>query len=237
MSSRERSWMRDEVVLALELYLGHGVVSLGNCASLSRELRAYPVEGHLAAKSSFRNPEAVRSKLYNLQWLDTDGAQGRPNAGAQTVAVWEAFGRDQSRVQGEAAAIRRAIADARSGSSETADASYETDETGVRIVAHRRRERDSGLVHRKRAQALRQTGALACEACGFDSNAEWGVEGIIDCHHLKPVSELEPGTKTRLADTRLLCPNCHRLVHSRRPWLSWQELLKLVRDGDSTPDP
>lgn len=231
MPSRRRSWMRDEVALALELYLRDGVVSLGNCASLSRELRAFPIEGHLATDSSFRNPESVRSKLYNLQWLDTNGARGRPNAGAQTVAVWEAFGRDQSRVQTEAVAIRRAIADAESEGAGAGDDGYEADETGVRIVAHRRRERDPGLVRRKRAQVLRRTGSLACEACGFDSNSEWGVEGIIDCHHLKPVSELEPGTKTRLSHTRLLCPNCHRLVHSRRPWLSWQELLDLVGDG------
>jgi 5-methylcytosine-specific restriction enzyme A len=231
MPSRRRSWMKDEVVLALELYLDAGVVSLGNCASLSEELRAFPVEGHFAADPSFRNPEAVRSKLYNLQWLDTDGAQGRPNAGAQTVAVWEAFGRDQSRVQTEAVAIRRALVDAESKGAGGGDDGYETDETEVTIVAHRRRERDPRLVRRKRAQVLRRTGSLACEACGFDSNAEWGIEGIIDCHHLKPVSELEPGTKTKLSDTRLLCPNCHRLVHSRRPWLSWEELLDLVRDG------
>jgi 5-methylcytosine-specific restriction protein A len=231
MQSRRRSWMRDEVVLALELYLREGVVSLGKCASLSGELRAFPVEGHFAAKSSFRNPQSVRSKLYNLQWLDTDGAHGRPNAGAQTVGVWEVFGRDQSRVQAEAVAIRQATAVAKSEGAGGGDDGYETDETGIKIVAHRRRERDPGLVRRKRAQVRRRTGSLACEACGFDSNSEWGVEGIIDCHHLKPVSELEPGTKTKLSDTRLLCPNCHRLVHSRRPWLSWQELLDLVGDG------
>jgi predicted HNH restriction endonuclease len=43
------------------------------------------------------------------------------------------------------------------------------------------------------------------------------------------VSELEPGRATRLADVRLLCPNCHRLVHSRRPWLTWEELLGRVQ--------
>jgi 5-methylcytosine-specific restriction protein A len=229
MPSRKRSWTRDEVILALELYLDQGVVSLGNCVSLSQELRALPIEGHLAADLSFRNPEAVRSKLYNLQWLDTDGTQGRPNAGAQTVTVWKEFGDDRSRVEAEASAIRQAIADTESEGGQVEDDGYETDESGVRIVAHRRRERDAGLVRLKRAQVLRQTGSLACEACGFDSKAEWGVEGIVDCHHLKPVSELEPGTKTKLSDTRLLCPNCHRLVHSRRPWLSWQELLDLVR--------
>jgi hypothetical protein len=41
--------------------------------------------------------------------------------------------------------------------------------------------------------------------------------------------ELEPGQATKLADVRLLCPNCHRLVHSRSEWLAWEELLDYVR--------
>jgi 5-methylcytosine-specific restriction enzyme A len=102
-------------------------------------------------------------------------------------------------------------------------------ESGIRLVAHRRRERDADLPRRKRAQVKRLTGALACEACGFDSDAAWGVEGIVECHHLLSVSELEPGQTTKLADVRLLCPNCHRLVHSRSEWLAWEELLDYVR--------
>jgi 5-methylcytosine-specific restriction protein A len=66
------------------------------------------------------------------------------------------------------------------------------------------------------------------EACTFDSEEAWGVEGIVDCHHLKAVSDLAPGETTKLADVRLLCPNCHRLVHHRRPWLTWDELIELV---------
>lgn len=191
-----------------------------------------PIEQHLATDPSFRNTQSVRSKLYNLQWLDTDGVRGRPNAGAQTVAVWEHYADDMSRVEAEAREIRRALADAEQHESSGADDDdYEVDESAIKIVAHRRRERDQGLVHRKRRQVLRRTGALACEACGFDSKAKWGVEGIIECHHLLPVSELEPGHKTRLADVRLLCPNCHRLVHSRRPWLEWAELLNTVRSS------
>jgi 5-methylcytosine-specific restriction protein A len=216
-------------VLALELYLREGVVGLGRCRLLSEELRSLPIEQHLAADPSFRNTQSVRSKLYNLQWLDTDGARGRPNAGTQTVAVWEHFGGDAHRVEVEAREIRRALADAEYIEEAAEDDDYEVDESAVKVVAHRRRERDHGLVHRKRHQVLRRTGALACEACGFDSNADWGVEGIVDCHHLKPVSELEPGRKTRLADVRLLCPNCHRLVHSCRPWLTWEELLSRVQ--------
>lgn len=234
MPSRKQSWTRDEVVLALELYLRLGVVGLGSCLSLSGELRSLPIERHLAADQSFRNTQSVRSKLYNLQWLDTDGARGRPNAGATTVAVWERFGRDQPRVEAEAVEIRRALADAADHDDASTDDDYEVDESAVKVVAHRRRERDQGLVLRKRRQVLRRTSALACEACGFDSHAEWNVEGIVECHHLTPVSELEPGRTTKLADVRLLCPNCHRLVHSRRPWLTWGELLGLVQSREGS---
>jgi 5-methylcytosine-specific restriction protein A len=228
MASRKRSWMYDEVVLALQLYLREGVGSLAQARPLSEELRVWPVEGHFAADPSFRNEQSVRSKLYNLQWLATDGARGRGNAGAQTEEVWREFGADLERVDTAAAEIRKALATV-DRSSAAAEDEYETDESGIRLVAHRQRERDADLPRRKRAQVKRLTGALACEACGFDSNAAWGVEGIIECHHLIPVSELEPGETTKLADVRLLCPNCHRLIHSRSKWLTWEELLAYVQ--------
>jgi 5-methylcytosine-specific restriction enzyme A len=228
LQSRQRTWIRDEVVLALELYLRDGVVSLGACRPLSLELRGVPIEGELAADPSFRNAQAVRSKLYNLQWLDTEGAHGRANAGTQTVVVWEQFGRDRERIEREASAIRRELRDASSERGMGWDG-YEAEEGNVRIVAHRRRERDPQLRRRKREQILRGTGALACEACGFDSKERWGLEGIIECHHLVPVSELPPGSKTKLSDVRLLCPNCHRLVHAGSEWLTWEQLLAIVR--------
>lgn len=220
--------MYDEVTLALQLYLRKGVGSLEQAKPLSEELRAWPIEGHFAAEPSFRNEQSVRSKLYNLRWLATDGTRGRGNVGAQTEAVWREFGADLERVDATAAEIRKALATVAHGSTSAED-EYESDESGIRLVAHRQRERDSDLPRRKRAQVKRLTGALACEACGFDSSAAWGVEGIIECHHLIPVSELEPGETTKLADVRLLCPNCHRLVHSRGKWLTWEELVAYVQ--------
>jgi 5-methylcytosine-specific restriction protein A len=229
LPSRRKTWIRDELVLALELYLRDGVVNLVACEPLSAELRAFPLEEHLADNPSFRNPDSVRSKLYNIQWLDTGGAHGRGKVGTQTVLAWEEFGRDRARVEAEAAVIRRNLAEINSGGGVVGEDDYEAQEGGIRIVAHRQRERDPELGRRKREEALRQTGALACEACGFDSSERWGVEGIIECHHLVPVSELPPGSGTKLSDVRLLCPNCHRLVHSGREWFTWEQLLAIVR--------
>jgi 5-methylcytosine-specific restriction protein A len=41
---------------------------------------------------------------------------------------------------------------------------------------------------------------------------------------------LRPGAKTRLSDLHLLCANCHRMVHAKRPWLTLDELKGYVRE-------
>ena len=54
-------------------------------------------------------------------------------------------------------------------------------------------------------------------------------EDFIECHHTLPVSELTPDSKTRIEDIALLCANCHRMVHRRRPWLRIEDLRKLLQ--------
>jgi 5-methylcytosine-specific restriction protein A len=223
--------MREEVILALELYLRSGTAGGQEHRDLSEYLRAWPIELELAQDPRFRNQSSVTSKIYNLQYLDTDGNYGRENGGAATEAVWEEFGRDEARVAIAAKTVRDSVALlAREPLSEpVTEQELEADESSVVIRAHRSRERNRRLVQEKRKRRLAETGALACEACGFDSAAAWGVPGITEVHHVKPVSKLAPGETTKLADLRLLCPNCHRLVHSSRDWLGWDDLLATVR--------
>jgi predicted HNH restriction endonuclease len=59
----------------------------------------------------------------------------------------------------------------------------------------------------------------------------YGARGkdFIECHHTKPVSELAVGEKTRLTDLVLLCSNCHRIVHRKKPWLGIDELREIVQ--------
>jgi hypothetical protein len=95
---------------------------------------------------------------------------------------------------------------------------------------HRFRERNSRLTERAKAAALRRDGRLACQVCGFDFYATYGDVGnqFIECHHTIPVSELTAGMKTKLADIALVCPNCHRMLHRHRPWLSLAELRDAI---------
>jgi 5-methylcytosine-specific restriction enzyme A len=94
---------------------------------------------------------------------------------------------------------------------------------------HRTYERDPRLRARKKAQARKSQGGLECEVCGFDFEATYGTLGhdFIECHHLVALSDTGQRT-TRLSDLALLCSNCHRMAHRRRPWPSIADLRDLV---------
>ena len=97
-------------------------------------------------------------------------------------------------------------------------------------VLHVQRERNSTLVKRKKEERLKSAGKLDCEVCGFDFLENYGErgEGFIECHHIKPLSESDEGNETKINDLALLCANCHRMVHVRKPWLSIEELKSLI---------
>ena len=76
---------------------------------------------------------------------------------------------------------------------------------------------------------------LTCQACGFNFTAAYGklAEGYIECHHLNPISE-RPAREwtqqitTSIEDVRVLCANCHRVVHRFKPALSIDTLIAAI---------
>lgn len=92
---------------------------------------------------------------------------------------------------------------------------YEAFEGTPYYAEHRRHERNRRIVKLKKAQAMRANGKLSCEVCGFDFAEEFGElgQGVIDCHHDKPVAKLKLGEPTRVEDLSLVCCNCHRILH------------------------
>jgi 5-methylcytosine-specific restriction protein A len=83
----------------------------------------------------------------------------------------------------------------------------------------------------KKARAMRDGGRLTCEGCDFDFADTYGErgKGYMEVHHTRPVHEIRPGQVTRLADLALVCANCHRMIHARRPWLKLEELRPFMR--------
>lgn len=61
--SRKDAWLRDEIILALDLYQREGRnPSAEATESTGQELRSIPVEAHLADDPQFRNAAAVNSR-------------------------------------------------------------------------------------------------------------------------------------------------------------------------------
>ncbi|SMC95414.1 HNH endonuclease [Desulfocicer vacuolatum DSM 3385] len=99
---------------------------------------------------------------------------------------------------------------------------------------HKSRERDSQAVRQAKARhAQLNDGALPCEVCEFDFVERYGKLGAsyIEAHHTRPLSDLEEGElrNTKIEDFALVCANCHRMLHRKRPWATIEQLKKLVR--------
>ncbi len=231
--SRKQSWLRDELILALELYRRHGrIVPRKDLEALSSILRTLPVERDLAIDPTFRNVNSVQLKIYNFVAIDPDAeTDGMSRGGHADREVWDEFAMDWSRLTSTAAAIR---ANARALNPDQA-AQEECDikdapEGRLLTRMHRVRERNRALVERKKRQAASAGHGLRCQGCGFEFAAAYGPHGVgfIECHHTVPLSKLRPGQRSKTEDLALVCSNCHRMIHRRSKWLTMPELRALV---------
>lgn len=74
-----------------------------------------------------------------------------------------------------------------------------------------------------------------CEVCEFNFLTYYGDlgKGYAECHHRNPLSERPEELwtqelKTSLEDVAVVCANCHRMLHRRRPALSVNELKTIL---------
>jgi 5-methylcytosine-specific restriction protein A len=97
--------------------------------------------------------------------------------------------------------------------------------------AHYRYERDPKLRKLKIKEFLTNYDTIHCEICGFDFEAKYGERGreYIECHHTIPVSEMKESHISKISELILLCSNCHRMVHRKKPWLAPDELRNIVK--------
>jgi predicted HNH restriction endonuclease len=184
----------------------------------------------IATADRFRNVNGVYMKLMNFRRFDPvftqAGRRGLTRGGQAEQEVWNEFAPDPERCHAVAQTIRYTLADTREGETIadlTGDSIEEAEEGRLITAMHRRYERNSALVQAKKKKTLAVLGRLACEACGFDFHERYGDHGT------KPVHALKPGDKTKARDLRLLCSNCHRMVHAKQTWLTMEQLVAALR--------
>jgi 5-methylcytosine-specific restriction protein A len=159
--------------------------------------------------------DLVTSQVPEMRWdrLQASGVQ-LPEAQARSLErLWEAhlqgLGRDTPRGPDE---VSR---------------SEGFPEGAVTRVLVNRYERDP----RARRACLDHYG-YDCSVCGFNFAQAYGSLGdaYIHVHHTRELSALGPGYQVdRVQDLRPVCPNCHAMLHQRRPPLSIEELKPQVR--------
>jgi 5-methylcytosine-specific restriction enzyme A len=228
-------WTRDEVILACDLVVGNGWKPLAanrpEVVSLSQflqQLHLHPME---TRASDFRNPAGVARKTQNLADCHPD-FDGTPSHGSK---IDRQVVHDFLQRPDEMAATARAILKSPAESelvAVLADLDLESEpalEGRILERQHFMRERDRKLRARKIKDVKRKTGSVSCEACGFDFAQVYGDRGtdFIECHHRVPL-HVTGETKTHLTDLVLLCSNCHRMIHRRAPWLTFEELCALL---------
>lgn len=72
---------------------------------------------------------------------------------------------------------------------------------------------------------------MRCQVCKFSFIERYGQLGadFIEAHHVFPISALTKETLIRVEDLAMVCSNCHRMLHRRRPWLTIADLKQLVK--------
>jgi len=99
---------------------------------------------------------------------------------------------------------------------------------------HSTRERDPRFVQRAKAHFKDLNGGLLfCECCGHNPLKSYGPRGEsrIEAHHKSPVEQMLPDTVVRPEDLAMVCPNCHDIIHAKRPWVTIEHLKEILEKG------
>lgn len=240
-NNRNPAWSRDELILALDLYLNASETNLTKespeVLELSEFLHQMGKVLGLIEGETYRNTNGVYMKLMNFRRFDSkyinDGKVGLTRGNKDEQIVWNEFSSNPLRLSAVAKAIRLSI-NQHNNDQELASVEpdiQEAEEGRVLTRMHRIRERSKKLVDAKKKQALNRTGKLCCEACGFDFSVKYGATGVglIDVHHTNPIHTLTQGGITKLEDLALVCANCHRVIHSSRKWLTIEQVRDLIK--------
>lgn len=233
---RNPDWVRDEIILAMDLYVRAGRKQLPpsheEVMRLSELLNRLPIHPPASRDENFRNANDISMILGNF--LGVDPMHNQPGLSRNNqlqAAVWADFIDHPDLLMRTAQAI-----EAVSGSQNVTDPVEVTDDEDVfpegllLTRQHIVRERNLAAVSAKIDAVMGEAGRLACEVCGFDFFAFYGElgRGFAECHHTIPLSEAVFQRKTRLTDLAIVCANCHRMLHRVRPVLTIASLRCLV---------
>ena len=236
VAKRNPAWTRDELILALDFYFNY-TPSIPDkqsqeIADLSGLLNALASKFSGDKHETFRNKNGVYMKLMNFRRFDPNSnGKGLERGGKQEEVVWNLYADHKDELAKAANAIRNHVSVDLSEVPEAMDDDFqEADEGRILTRVHTSRERNRKIVEKKKSSFLKQHDTVFCEVCGFNFQQSYGSrgDGFIECHHRKPLFELDEETETTLDDLALVCSNCHRMLHRDLDTLSVETLKENI---------
>ena len=73
----------------------------------------------------------------------------------------------------------------------------------------------------------------SCIVCNFDFKNNFGDigDGYIHVHHIVPLSEVNERYEVDpIKDLRPVCPNCHAMIHRKKPTIGVDDLRKTIKE-------
>lgn len=97
-----------------------------------------------------------------------------------------------------------------------------------KLKKHYIRERNRSIIKKAKQKRLDEIGELRCDVCNFSFSEKYNDidNDPIEAHHLKQITDMKDGDRTKIEDLALLCPNCHRIIHSKNPPIEINKLKK-----------
>ena len=199
--------------------------------ALSDLLNSLPIHPSKSEYDKFRNPNGVYMKLCNFLRFDPNySGTGLKAGGKLEEKIWHEFSGDKENLRRVSQAIINSSPEV-PRPTEFEEYEEEFEEGRLLTRLHKIRERSPSAGKKRKAEIFQKTGKLECEACGFDFHKFYGEigQGVAECHHTKPVSELKKGEKTKLSELSILCANCHRIIHKSKPMYSVEQLRNNIK--------
>ena len=236
MTVRNPPWSRDELILALDLYFQYDEKHFDDTdpkvKELSKILNNLPSNKQYSNLPKFRSHNAVAMKLQNIRSIDPNNkseGKGLSNGGHREKQVWEEFSNDINALHKYAEIIIKSIDI--SEKKDEVDEAYEDGFPEGKTIErkHKSYERNTKAIKAAKEKALK-SGKLHCEICEFDFYKTYGElgAGFIECHHILPLYEYNENRITKIDDLVLVCSNCHRMLHKKRPWENAVNELKVI---------
>lgn len=170
-------------------------------------------------------------KLNNFKRLDPESkGSGLVRGGKLEEVIWNEFSTNKSLLSEIANSIKKALCQQNIHSWTAQEEEESFPEGKVLFRLHKYRERNSNIVKELKKKAMEKN-ELRCSVCSFDFYKTYGElgKGFIECHHTVPISKYQfDGSKTKMSDLILVCSNCHRMLHRKRPWLTVKELRQIL---------